>query len=81
MARFRSRLATICAAVALSACSFSSDALWPSLTGGDPKAPSATAQNTAQMPAAMEQAGQSMVSPFYLMVILPVMTLSDFAKA
>jgi len=64
MARLRSHLAAICAAVALSACSFSSDALWPSLTGSDPKAPSATAQNSAQMsPAAMEQAGQPMVSP------------------
>ena len=67
MAQLRSRLAVICAAAALSACSFSTDALWPSLTGSDPKEPPATAQAPAQaiqIPAsAGERSGQPTVSP------------------
>lgn len=39
MAQLHSGITAICAALALSACSFSTDALWPSLTGDDPKAP------------------------------------------
>ena len=67
MARLRSQLAVICATAALSACSFSSDALWPSLTGDDPKAPPATAQGAGQavqIPAsAGERSGQPTMSP------------------
>ncbi len=48
MARLRSQFSVIFAAAALSACSFSTDALWPSLTGDDPKAPAATAQGSVQ---------------------------------
>lgn len=51
MARLTSKVLVICAAAALSACSFSSDALWPSLTGSDPKAPEAASQTAAQTPA------------------------------
>ena len=50
MARLRSQFSVIFAAAALSACSFSTDALWPSLTGDDPKAPAATAQGSVQIP-------------------------------
>lgn len=53
MAGFRSQFSVICAVMALSACSFSSDALWPSLTGGDPKQPAAgsgAAQTAVQIP-------------------------------
>ena len=48
MASLRSQVSLICATAVLSACSFSTDALWPSLTGDDPKAPAATGQNAAQ---------------------------------
>jgi len=48
MASSRSKISVICAVVALSACSFSTDALWPSLTGNDPKAPAASGQNATQ---------------------------------
>ena len=48
MASLRSQFSVICAVAALSACSFSTDALWPSLTGNDPKAPAATGQNATQ---------------------------------
>lgn len=39
------------AALALSACSFAEEALWPSLTGEDPTAPARPAAATAQAPA------------------------------
>ena len=48
MARYCSQFAVVCAVAAVSACSFSTDSLWPSLSGKDPKAPAASGQNAAQ---------------------------------
>jgi hypothetical protein len=47
MARALSHVTVICSAVALSACSFSMDSLWPSLTGDSPSA-AATAASQAK---------------------------------
>jgi hypothetical protein len=55
MAGLRFQFAMVFAAAAVSACSFSTDALWPSLTGKDPKAPAATEQNAAQAARAATQ--------------------------
>ena len=86
MARLRSQFSLICAAVALSACSFSSDALWPSLTGmwpsltgKDPKTPAATAQTTFQIPAsAGERSGQPTVNPGSSTLAPPILGTSTF---
>ena len=72
MARYCSLFAVVCAAAAVSACSFSTDSLWPSLSGKDPKAPAESGQNAAhaaqtatQIPptASSQQPGVSPPSP------------------
>jgi len=71
MAWISPHAAMICAAAALSACSFSADSLWPSLTGDSPKAqtpaPAPAAQGGGQQvaiaPAPAESSGQPLVSP------------------
>ena len=79
MARLRSQFSLICAAVALSACSFSSDALWPSLTGKDPKTPAATAQTAVKIPAsAGERSGQPTVNPGSSTLAPPILGTSTF---
>ena len=79
MARFRSQFAVICATAALSACSFSSDALWPSLTGDDPKTPAATAQTAVQIPAsAGERGGQPTASSGSSTPAPPILGTSTF---
>ena len=79
MARLHSQFSLICAAVALSACSFSSDALWPSLTGKDPKTPAAMAQTTIQIPAsAGERSGQPTVNPGSSTLAPPILGTSTF---
>jgi hypothetical protein len=79
MARLRSQFSLICAAAALSACSFSSDALWPSLTGKDPKAPATTAQGAVQIPAsAGERSGQPTMSPGISPPAPPILGTSTF---
>jgi len=81
MARLRSQFAVICAAATLSACSFSTDALWPSLTGNDPKAPATAeaAQTAIQIPAsAGELNGQPPMSPGISPVAPPMLGTSTF---
>ena len=61
MAAIRFRSLVVCTAAALSACSFSTDALWPSLTGGDPKKP---APQAVEIPAgSAERSGEPVISP------------------
>ena len=83
MARLRSQFSVIYAAVALSACSFSTDTLWPSLTGGDPKAPAATAQGAAQAAQTAVQippspGGQPIINPGISPVVPPILGTSTF---
>jgi len=79
MARLRSHFSFICAAVALSACSFSYGDLWPSLTGKDPKTPGTTAQTVVQIPAsAGERSGQPTVSPGSSTLAPPILGTSTF---
>jgi len=56
--------AAICVAAALSACSFSADSLWPSLTGDSPPKQSAATQNqqVAIRPSPAESANQPLVN-------------------
>ena len=62
MALLRLSTVILCAAT-LSACSFSTDALWPSLTGGDPKASATQAQATQIPPSPGELSGQPVINP------------------
>lgn len=62
MALLRLPTVILCAAT-LSACSFSTDALWPSLTGGDPKASSTPAKATQIPPSPGELSGQPVINP------------------
>ena len=79
MARLRSQFSLICAAVALSACSFSSDALWPSLTGKDPKTPATTAQTVVKIPSSVgERSGQPTVYPGGSTLAPPILGTSTF---
>ncbi len=55
--------AVICAAAALSACSFSADSLWPSLTGDAPKAKAPVSQQVAIQPSPAERTPQPLISP------------------
>ena len=60
--RYQAVIVCICAA-ALSACSFSADALWPSLTGGDSR-PAARPQQAVQIPPSPgELSNQPVVNP------------------
>ena len=79
MARLHSQFSLICAAVALSACSFSSDALWPSLTGKDPKTPATTAQTVVKIPSSVgERSGQPTVYPGGSTLAPPILGTSTF---
>ena len=79
MARLRSQFSVIFAAAALSACSFSTDALWPSLTGDDPKAPAATTQTAVQIPAsAGERSGQPTMNAGISPAAPPILGTSTF---
>jgi hypothetical protein len=79
MARLRSQFAVVCAAAVLSACSFSTDALWPSLTGDDPKAPAATTQTAVQIPAlAGERSGQPTMNAGISPAAPPILGTSTF---
>lgn len=61
MAAIRFQSLVVCTAAVLSACSFSTDALWPSLSGDDPKKP---APQAAEIPAASaERSGEPVISP------------------
>ncbi len=55
--------AVICAAAVLSACSFSADSLWPSLTGDAPRAQAPVSQPVAIQPSPAERARQPVISP------------------
>jgi hypothetical protein len=67
LSRFRSRNLALCGMLAalLGGCSFTNEALWPSLTGDDPKAASAPAQPaaSAQRPAAPAQTTRVEIQP------------------
>jgi len=83
MARLVSQFAVICAAAALSACSFSTDALWPSLTGDNPKAPAATGQSAAQTAvrnasSARERSGQPIPGSGASPLTPPILGTSTF---
>ena len=79
MARLHSQFSLICTAVALSACSFSSDALWPSLTGKDPKTPATTAQTVVKIPSSVgERSGQPTVYPGGSTLAPPILGTSTF---
>ena len=72
MAIFRSTIILICASAVLSACSFSFDDLWPSLTGDNPAPPPAATTATATpvqrtqavqiRPSAGERSGQPVIN-------------------
>lgn len=65
MAWFPPHAAVICVAAALSACSFSADSLWPSLTGdsSEPKKPESQGKQVAIKPSPAEASGQPLVNP------------------
>jgi hypothetical protein len=73
MALLRFQAVVICAA-ALSACSFSADALWPSLTGDDPKPAAQQPQAVQIPPSSAERSNQPVVSP----VVPPTLGTSNF---